>query len=99
MGEPSYVSGVSDQPLLGMTIGQALDRAAREWPGQQALVAPAQGIRWTWAELRERAEALAAGLLALGLRRGDRIGIWSLNRAEWALVQFAAARAGLVLRT
>ena len=45
MGEPSYVSGVSDQPLLGMTIGQALDRAAREWPGQQALVAPAQGIR------------------------------------------------------
>ena len=99
MGEPSYVSGVSDQPLLGMTIGQALDRAAREWPGQQALVAPAQGIRWTWAELRERAEALAAGLLALGLQRGDRIGIWSLNRAEWALVQFAAARAGLVLVT
>ncbi len=83
----SYVSGVFDVPLLGHTIGHALE------------ISRAQGVRWTWRELRDRADAFAAGLLALGLRRGDRIGIWSLNRAEWALTQFAAARAGLVLVT
>ncbi|MEE7505086.1 AMP-binding protein [Methylobacterium mesophilicum] len=63
------------------------------------MVAPAQDARWTWRELRDRADAVAVGLLALGLRRGDRIGIWSLNRAEWVLTQFAAARAGLILVT
>jgi fatty-acyl-CoA synthase len=96
---PSYVHGAADEPLLGQTIGQALDRAAATWPDQTALISRAQGIRWTWRELRDRADAFAAGLLALGLRRGDRIGIWSLNRAEWALTQFAAARAGLILVT
>ena len=99
MTELSYVSGISDVPLLGRTIGQALDRAAARWGDREALVSPSQGIRWTWAELRTRADAFAAGLLALGLERGDRIGIWSLNRAEWTLTQFAAARAGLVLVT
>jgi fatty-acyl-CoA synthase len=95
----SYVSDVSDVPLLGHTIGHALDRAAAAWGDRTALISRAQGVRWTWRELRDRADAFAAGLLALGLRRGDRIGIWSLNRAEWALTQFAAARAGLVLVT
>jgi fatty-acyl-CoA synthase len=95
----SYVSGVSDVPLLGHTIGHALDRAAAAWGDRTALISRAQGVRWTWRELRDRADAFAAGLFALGLRRGDRIGIWSLNRAEWALTQFAAARAGLVLVT
>ncbi len=85
--------------MLGLTIGQALDRAAVTWADQTALIARAQGIRWTWHELRNHADAFAAGLLALGLRRGDRIGIWSLNRAEWTLTQFAAARAGLILVT
>src|SRR5690348_6918229 len=92
----SYVHGAVDEPLLGQTIGQALDRAAAAWADRPALIARAQGIRWTWSELRDRADAFATGLLALGLRRGDRIGIWSLNRAEWALTQFAAARAGLI---
>jgi fatty-acyl-CoA synthase len=96
---PSYVHGAADEPLLGETIGQALDRAAAAWADRTALISRAQGIRWTWRELRGRADAFAAGLLALGLRRGDRIGIWSLNRAEWALTQFAAARAGLILVT
>ncbi len=95
----SYVSGVSDVPLLGHTIGHALDRAATQWADRIALISRAQGVRWTWRELRDRADALAVGLLALGLNRGDRIGIWSLNRAEWALTQFASARAGLVLVT
>ena len=95
----SYVSGVSDVPLLGHTIGHALDRAATQWADRIALISRAQAVRWTWRELRDRADALAVGLLAFGLNRGDRIGIWSLNRAEWALTQFAAARAGLVLVT
>jgi fatty-acyl-CoA synthase len=96
---PSYVHGAADEPLLGQTIGQALDHAAAAWADRPALISRAQGIRWTWRELRDRADAFAAGLLALGLRCGDRIGIWSLNRAEWALTQFAAARAGLILVT
>lgn len=95
----SYVHGAADAPLLGQTIGQALARAAADWADQPALIAPAQGIRWTWRELSDRADAFAAGLLALGLQPGDRIGIWSLNRAEWTLTQFAAARAGLILVT
>jgi fatty-acyl-CoA synthase len=95
----SYVHGATDEPLLGLTIGRALDRAAAAWADHPALISRGQGVRWTWRELRDRADAFAAGLLALGLRRGDRIGIWSLNRAEWALTQFAAARAGLILVT
>ncbi|MGF6230593.1 fatty-acyl-CoA synthase [Inquilinus ginsengisoli] len=99
VGGPSYLSGISDAPLLGETIGRALDRAAARWPDRPALIDRAQGIRWSWRDLAERADSFAAGLLALGLQPGDRIGIWSLNRAEWALTQFAAAKAGLILVT
>ena len=95
----SYVCGISDVPLLGVTIGRALDQAARRWGDREALVSPSHDVRWTWKELRERADALAAGLLALGLQRGARIGIWSLNRPEWTLTQLAAAKAGLILVT
>lgn len=95
--ETSYVHGASEIPLLSSTIGQKLDDTARRWPDLPALISPSQNVRWTWRDLRDRVEALAAGFLALGLRRGDRIGIWSLNRAEWALTQFAAAKAGLIL--
>ena len=92
---PSYVCGVSDTPLLGDTIGQALARAAARWPDRPALISPSHGVSWTWRELHERVQALAAGFLALGLQRGDRIGVWSLNRPDWTLTQFAAAEAGL----
>jgi fatty-acyl-CoA synthase len=95
----SYVHGAAGEPLLGRNIGWALDRAAVTWADHPALISRGQGVWWTWRELRDRADAFAAGLLALGLRRGDRIGIWSLNRTEWALTQFAAARAGLILVT
>jgi fatty-acyl-CoA synthase len=95
----SYVSGTADAPLLGITIGQALDRAAEAWPERPALVDRGQDVRWTWGELKAQADGFAAGLLALGLKPGDRIGIWSLNRWEWALTQFAAAKAGLILVT
>jgi fatty-acyl-CoA synthase len=95
----SYVCGIADAPLLGDTIGRSLDRAVRRWPDREALVSPSHDTRWTWNELADRVDALAAGFLALGLERGARIGIWSLNRPEWTLTQFAAAKAGLILVT
>src|ERR1700753_3443417 len=95
----SYVSGISDAPLLGETIGRALDSAVARWGSREALVSPSHNVRWTWKEFAERVDALAAGFLALGLQRGERIGIWSLNRPEWTLTQFAAAKAGLILVT
>ncbi|MGY4432382.1 fatty-acyl-CoA synthase [Bradyrhizobium sp. F1.13.1] len=95
----SYVCGISDTPLLGDTIGRSLDQAARRWSDREALVSPSHGVRWTWREFAERVDALAAGFVALGLERGERIGIWSLNRPEWTLTQFAAAKAGLILVT
>jgi fatty-acyl-CoA synthase len=95
----SHVRGANTPALLTATIGQALDEAARRWGDREALVSVHQGVRWSFAELREHAEAFAAGLLALGLEPGDRVGIWSPNKAEWALTQFAAAKAGLILVT
>jgi len=95
----SYVCGISDVPLLGDTIGGSLDRARERWGEREALVSPSHGVRWTWNEFAEKVDALAAGFLALGLQRGERIGIWSLNRPEWTLTQFAAAKAGLILVT
>ena len=93
----SYVHGARDVPLLGETLGQNLDRTAARFPDNPALIVPTQGVRWSYAELVARAEAFAAGLLGLGLERGDRVGIWSLNNAEWVVVQFATAKAGLIL--
>jgi fatty-acyl-CoA synthase len=95
----SYVSGTSDVPLLGETIGQVLDRIVARFPDRTALVVRQQGVRLTWRELAERAGALAAGLLALGLEPGERVGIWSPNNAEWVITQLATARVGLVLVT
>jgi fatty-acyl-CoA synthase len=95
----SYVCGISDTPLLGETIGRNLNRARKRWGDREALVSPSHNVRWTWREFAERVDALAAGFLALGLARGMRIGIWSLNRPEWTLTQFAAAKAGLILVT
>ena len=97
MGAPSYVHGTGTTPLIGETIGAALERAARIHGARTALVSRHQNIRWTYAELNERADALATGLLALGLHSGDRIGIWAPNCAEWTLTQFAAAKAGFIL--
>ena len=97
--ELSWVRGACEPPLLEITVGGALDRAAEQWGEADALVSVAQGVRWSWRELARRADEMAAGLLALGLERGDRIGIWSPNCAEWALTQFAAAKVGLILTT
>ena len=97
MSELSYVSGVSDKPLLGQTIGDCFDASCAAHPDIPALISRHQKIRWTYAEMNERVDALAAGLLALGLEPGDRIGVWAPNCAEWALTQFATAKAGLIL--
>ena len=93
----SYVHGASDIPLLGLTVGALLDEAAARWPDGEALVVRHQDLRWRWAELNARADAMAAGLIALGLEPGERVGMWAPNMAEWVLTQFATAKAGLVL--
>lgn len=95
----SYVHGVGMTPLKSETVGTALEQAAAEHGGRLALICRHQAIRWNYAELDARCDALAAGLLALGLEPGDRIGIWAPNCAEWTLTQFAAAKAGLILVT
>ncbi len=95
----SHVRGVETPPLLEDTIGIALERAAQIWQRQPALIAPFQNIRWTYDELNSRADALATGLLVLGLQPGDRVGIWAPNCAEWTLTQFACAKAGMILVT
>ena len=95
--ELSYVSGISDAPLLGRTIGQALDRAAEQWGDADALVSASQGVRWSWRELATRPTTWRPASSRSGLEPGDRIGIWSPNCAEWALTQFAAAKIGLIL--
>jgi fatty-acyl-CoA synthase len=97
MALESYAHGGGDTPLLGVTVGQLLDAAARRWPDNDALIVVDQGIRWSWRELRERAKDFAAGLLALGLEPGERVGMLAPNRAEWLVAQFGTAYAGLVL--
>ena len=93
----SYAHGTSDVPLIGDTIGAHFDKAAARWGDRDALIVRHQGVRWSYAELKAKVDALAAGLLALGLEPGDRVGIWSPNNSEWVVTQFATARAGLIL--
>ncbi len=93
----SYDHGVSAKKLIGETIGSFFDRTVEQYRDREALVVRHQKVRWSWGELGRRVDDLAAGLMALGLERGDRIGIWSPNTSEWTLAQFATAKAGLVL--
>jgi acyl-CoA synthetase (AMP-forming)/AMP-acid ligase II len=94
---PSYVHGASATPLKYQTIGSAFDDAAQRFPQRDALIVSHQGVRWTYAELAMRVARLAAGMVALGLEPGDRVGIWAPNCSEWMLTQWAAAKAGLIL--
>ncbi len=93
----SYVHGASDIPLLGQTVGANFAATVARWPDRPALIVPPRDVRWSYAELAARVEDFAAGLLALGLKPGDRVGIWSPNNPEWVVTQFATARAGLIL--
>ena len=95
----SYCCGTSEEPLLYQTIGEALSRAARMYPDQDAVVFLQQNRRLSYRELQEIVRRVAANLLKLGLAPGDRLGIWSPNRLEWIVTQFAAAQIGVILVT
>jgi fatty-acyl-CoA synthase len=93
----SYVHGVGTTPLIADSIGGALNGAAERWGDRDALVACHQQLRYSYRKLRDEADRAARALIALGVQRGDRVGIWSGNRAEWMITQYAAAKAGAVL--
>jgi len=93
----SYTHGVSDIPLRGETIGQALRQTVERFPAREALVDDRRSYRASYRQLWEQVETVARGLIAYGIRRGDRIGIWSPNRYEWVLIQFATARVGAIM--
>ena len=93
----SYASGISDIPLKGETIGQNLRQIATQFPEREALVSPYQNYRATYREFLQQVEEVAKALMAHGIQRGDRVGIWSPNRYEWVLVQYATALMGAIM--
>ena len=93
----SFVEGSREVPLKHETIGRAFDETAHRFARRDALIVPQQQVRWSYAELQQRVDLFAAGLLSLGLNPGDRIGIWAPNCAEWTITQFASTKAGLIL--
>ncbi len=93
----SYTSGASEKPLLGVTIGDMFDQTAAQYPDNEALVSRHQKLRYTYRELQAVVNQLARGLMALGLQKGERIGIWAPNCAEWCITQFATAKVGAIL--
>ena len=96
-GMLSYVAGATDDSLKFMTIPQLLDRACARHGGRTAAIFAANGAALSWYDLRERSKDVAAGLLSLGIGRGDRVGIWAPNCAEWLYVQFGTACIGAIL--
>jgi len=97
MAELSYVSGLATEPLLGQTIGENLASTVAQFGDREALVDVPTGRRWTYRQLADDVESVALALLALGINKGDRVGIWAPNLPEWVLVQFATARIGAIL--
>jgi fatty-acyl-CoA synthase len=95
----SYVSGISQVPLLGDTIGDNFDRTAARYGDRAALVDRPSGRRWTYSQLRADVDFLAQGLLAAGISKGDRVGIWAPNCPEWLFTQYATAKIGAILVT
>ena len=93
----SYVNGASDIPLIGMTIGDAFDRTVARFPDRDALISRHQGLRYTWTQLQDEVNRFARSLMALGIQKGDRVGIWSPTHAEWAITQYACAKIGAIL--
>src|SRR5262245_44991996 len=93
----SYAHGTGGVPLLGQTIGDNLRATADPHPDREALVVCPQNYRATYAELWEATTACARGLLALGVKPGDRVGVWSANTHEWVVIQYASARVGAIL--
>jgi fatty-acyl-CoA synthase len=94
---PSEAAGETTPALLEETIGTNLERTVATWPDREALVEVQSGRRWTWAELDADVDALARGLIGAGIEKGDRVGMWAPNCAEWTLTQFATAKIGAIL--
>ena len=93
----AYATGELEPPLLEETIGASFERTVAAYAGREALVEVASGRRWTWAELDHDVDDLARGLVAAGIDKGDRVGIWAPNCAEWTIVQYATAKLGIIL--
>src|SRR3954452_4542393 len=93
----SYAEGETDPPLLEETIGANLDRTVATFPDREAVVEFATGRRWTWRELDRDVEIVARGLIAAGIEKGDRVGVWAPNCAEWTIAQYATAKIGAIL--
>src|SRR5688572_24536100 len=94
---PSYASGVSTVPLIGQTIADLFDAVCAQHADNEALVSVFETRRWTYAQLKHDVDRVARGLMALGVAKGDKVGIWSTNCAAWVMTQFATAKIGAVL--
>ena len=94
---PSYQQGPADKPLIEKTVGSFFDEVVSRYEDREALVSRHQGFRFTYAQLRERVDEFAVALLGFGVQKGDRVGIWSPNNAEWVMTQFATAKVGAIL--
>lgn len=95
--QESYFRGSETEPLLQQTIGARFDQTVSEFPDHPALISRHQGIRWNYREYQQQIEQFAAGLLAIGIKKGDRVGIWAPNGYEWCLTQFATAKIGAIM--
>ncbi|XP_063338012.1 medium-chain acyl-CoA ligase ACSF2, mitochondrial [Pelmatolapia mariae] len=93
----SYVHGTSSTSLLHMTVAESLQRSVERWPDREAMAFLQDGVRKTFAQFQQDVDQAAAGLLALGMKKGDRLGMWGPNTYEWVLFQFATAKAGIIL--
>lgn len=96
-GTTSYSKGPDYPPLMNLCIGQILDQKAERYPDSPALILCQEHLRFNWKELQAEVERTARGLMALGFAKGDRVGIWATNVSQWVLMQFATARAGIIL--
>jgi fatty-acyl-CoA synthase len=93
----SYTKGPIDKPLIEKTIGEFFDEIVSKYEDNEALVSKHQQQRFTYAQLKRKVDELAISLLGFGVKRGDRVGIWSPNNTEWVLTQFGTAKIGAIL--
>ncbi len=97
MDKGSYTCGTSEFPLLGMTMGEMIDHTVARYPDTEAIVSVHENIRWTYREFLERINLVARGLMGMGVEKGDRVGIWAMNHADWVVIQFATAKIGAIM--
>jgi fatty-acyl-CoA synthase len=94
---PSYVHGCSNTPLLGETIGTCFDRICEHFVDSEALISRHQSLRYTYGQLKQQVENAARGMISIGVQKGDRVGVWSPNCAEWLIAQYALAKVGAIM--